>query len=386
MRPISPILLQHLSSIFQFRERAPSAIVYIIHPETKEKMQVDRIISIDTDRRDDSPAGEFQITVDNSYGWLSPNFGGLAKFPDIIPDRGAGDDSNPWPGVIWPNTKVEIYLGYGSELLRQITGLIDSVNINSQTKTITIKGRTTYKRIIVETVKPPAGKDKIVYKNKTVKQIIVDIHNRLMIPIDAQEIFIYGTQTPYMVSELVLERGTNWQSVIDELLRNIYARLWSRHDGASVLRPVREFKQSDREDLVLDEAVNLTNLEYNIDDMDIKNTLTIRYDDKHSSTYVDLFLKDQVCRGQVREDFIDVKYADTEAKRRQAAMGIFRRYKQKLRSITVASVGNPAAELYDVTRIREHISGVTQKYFVRSIRTSFSKAGYFDLMDLEFAI
>ncbi|MNR48848.1 hypothetical protein D3C85_1681350 [compost metagenome] len=103
------------------------------------------------------------------------------------------------------------------------------------------------------------------------------------------------------------------------------------------------------------------------------------------SSFEDAYIRDIILQGQFREEVVEVPWANTYEKRRQAALSRFRRYKQKIRTVTVGCVGHPGIELYDLCRVNERISQTTKKYTVKSIRSSFSKEGYIELMDLEYA-
>lgn len=387
MKPLSQELLQALSSTFQIRDRRPSCAVFVYHPITNERMRVDRVISVDTDQRFDSPAHEFNFVADNTGGWLTPDYSWSKFKSNLLFDRGVGtEDGNPWPGVIRPNTKVEIWFGYGKYLVKRMTGLIDGYTIAADGKTISVKGRSMYKRVLVETVKTTGLTKKITYKNKSLRYIVEDIHDRLGLPIQAEEIYVYGTNQIYMVPELEIERGSTWDSAISSLIESSYARIYSDVDGTTILKPVRIYSQDELEDFVLHEAVNLTQLEYNSEDFDINGNLIIKYSDKVMSAFEDKYLRNTVLQGQFREEVIDAPWCNTYEKRRQYALSRFRKYKMKLRSLTVGCVGHPGIELYDLCRVYERISQSTAKYCVKSIRTSFSEQGYFDLMDLELAL
>jgi hypothetical protein len=378
MQPVSPVLLQYLSTLFQIGDRSPKCAVVIVHPVTGEHMQIDRVLSIDIDRRHDTPASEFRFVADNTGGWLSPDYSHkkFLAFPDM---RGV-PNGNPWGKVLWPNTQVHIHVGYGEEVRRVFTGLIDSIELGAEEKTITVSGRSMYKRVLVET--PPK---KIVYKNKTVKFIVVDVHKRLGLNIDAEEIYELGGTTPYVVPELEIERGSKYDAGISDLITSTYARVESDPLGWTRLRPVRVYR-GEAADVVIDEAVNLTSLGYQISDFDLYTHLTIKSGEK-GETFTDKYLRDMVCaeRGhtQYREEVLELPWAKTSKKKKQAALAYFRRLKQQMRTVTFGIVGNPTLELYDIANIREHISTATSMYIIKGIRTTFGDEGYFELIDAE---
>lgn len=381
MRPVSFDMLQYLSWYFQVGDRSPALQILAKHPVTGDMMTIDRIKQCDLDRQADAPAHEATFVVDNSGGWMSPDYKRDGTTFDFPSNRGY-EQNNPWVGVMMPNTRIEIHMGYGEELYRVFTGLIDNVSINAEQRTISIKCRSLYKRLLVETVRPPKGQTKIVYKNKSVKYIVDDIHKRMNMPIVSQEIPILGGTQTYIVPELELERGSSWDSFINDLVTSTDAYIGSDYWGRTILKPMRNYKQSDPEDIVLDETINIKELEYNIDDIDIKTDLLVKYNDKVFNHFQSYSLK-KLAGGQYREEIIDVPWANSFIKRKQAAQAYFRKYKRKFRTVTVGTVGNPAIELFDLARVYEHTSQATAKYSIKGIRTTFSDMGYFELLDLE---
>ncbi|WLR50027.1 hypothetical protein LC040_12110 [Bacillus tianshenii] len=386
MRLIHPDLLQYLSSQFQISGRAPNQAVFLFNKNTNEQMRLDRVMSIDVDQRWDTPAGEFRIVADNQDGWLSPDYAEW-KIDDLSRmDRGQPSHnpwSDAWPGVIWPNTKVEIWLGYGTEndLLKQITGLVDTVAMNAEMQTITITGRTMYKKVLVET--PNITGESYKYTNTTARDILIDIHSRIGLSISASPILIHGTNSIYDVKEFEIKRGRTWDSYVSDLILSTYTRIHSNSDGVTIVEPVPQYSQSSQADHVLDETINLQSLSYRIDDIDIFSNVLVK-SENGMNAYVNSFFRDHVMNGQFREEVLDIPWADTEAKRQMAAAAFFRRMRQKFRSISVASVGHPGIELYDLCRVKEIVSTASAKYVVKGIRTSYSEQGYFDFLELEF--
>lgn len=382
MLPINPVLLQYMSSIFQMDQRRPNGIVQIVHPLHDQPgdygiYQIDRLQSVDIARTYDSPAAEFEFVADDTWGWLSPDYG-PNKFPDLRIDRG-DPAGNPWIGVLRPNTRVIIHLGYGDQLVRQLTGLIDVVTINALEKTITVRGRSMYKRLLVET--PP---EPLKWENKRPDEILTDIHNQLSMSIEAEQVSIFGTNDPYIIPLLEIARGITYHMGIQDVIDTVYGYIKTRANGVTIFKKKRIATAQEEADYVLDEAINLTEMEYGITDYNIFNALTVTCgEDKNS--YEDQGLR-AFCRNGFREEIIDIPWATTEAKRSMAAMALFRFNRQKIRSLTIGAVGNPAVELYDLCRIREHVSTATQNYLVKEIRTSYSKDGYFDIMSMEMAM
>ena len=380
MRVISEQLIQYISDRFQIKTKEPRALVYFFHPETNEMMRLDKVVSINIDRRHDSQCVEWSIEADNTWGWVTYNYL-YVKHPDTLQGIDRGDpQNNPWERVIWPNAKVEIHLGYGEEIHRQIVGLVDSVKINAKSKTIHIAGRCMYKKMMVQT-----PKDEHSYANTSVKDIVAEQVTLAGLDAEVNDILVTGTTTPYIVPLYEIKRGETYDEKISEVIRTTNSRLYCRHDGIIVLEPRPDPNQQQLEDHVLDEYINLTSAEYNTEDRDTWTNLVIT-DGTNIDAFHDGFLKDILCRGQFREQIIEVPWADTYEKRLMAARAIFREMKRSLYTITVGTIGNPALELYDLCRVSEHVTTASMKYYIKSIRTSFShSSGYIELIELELA-
>ena len=388
MRYISPILLQRLSDNFQIGTKAPSAKVFFFDTDGN-RITAPRVLKVDIERRFDMYSAEFEVELDNTWGWLSPHYS-FDKFPFLLGEVDRGDPvNNPWGrDIIYPNRKIEIHLGYGDELIKNLTGLIDRVVINAETKTITLTGRDMYKHLIEQTIK-----DTHEWKETPAKDIIVELVEELGLEIEAEEVLEEGTGEPYVVPELSTERARAYDYYVAELLETTYSNIHADESGKIKLYHIPEVSQHDREDYVLDEFINLTEAEFTTEDFDIFTNVIIEGPGEENdngngslASFQNDFLRYTVCMGQHREKVIRVPWADTYNKKKQAARTFFRRKRQSLFAITVGAVGHPGIELYDIARISEHVTTASQKYLTQSIRTTFDENGYFDLIDLELAI
>jgi flagellum-specific peptidoglycan hydrolase FlgJ/murein DD-endopeptidase MepM/ murein hydrolase activator NlpD len=105
-------------------------------------------------------SAEAIITIPNPDGFYSPDYNPY-YFPELF-------TSSPFAyfmggfqtGVLSNNTPIRIYMGYGEELIRIFTGLIDKVDIKNSPPRITITARDMYKKIsdkvLTETKQYPA--------------------------------------------------------------------------------------------------------------------------------------------------------------------------------------------------------------------------------------
>ena len=123
-------------------------------------LTLDKVSSCDIVTSLEQESAEAVITIPNPNGFYSPEYNPY-YFPEIF---------NPSPfsyfmggfqaGVLSNNTPIRIYMGYGEELIRVFTGLIDKVDIRNDPPTITITARDMYKKIsdkvLTETKQYPA--------------------------------------------------------------------------------------------------------------------------------------------------------------------------------------------------------------------------------------
>ncbi|GBF32195.1 peptidase, M23/M37 family [Desulfocucumis palustris] len=134
---------------FQKLETAEIPAGRFIYMDT---LELENVIGIEMDDQFEMDAASARVTISNPGGYYSPDFNAY-KFPE------AGVDS-PWSchvngvdlGVLSENTPVRIYLGYGRNLVRVFTGLIDKVDICGADQTLTIYCRNMYKRILEKVI------------------------------------------------------------------------------------------------------------------------------------------------------------------------------------------------------------------------------------------
>lgn len=105
-------------------------------------------------------SAEAIIRIPNPDGYYSPDYNPY-YFPEVF-------ESSPFAyfmggfqaGVLSNNTPIRVYMGYGEEMIRVFTGLIDKVDISNNPPTLTITARDMYKKIsdkvLTETKQYPA--------------------------------------------------------------------------------------------------------------------------------------------------------------------------------------------------------------------------------------
>ncbi|MGZ0051973.1 M23 family metallopeptidase [Brevibacillus gelatini] len=145
-----------------FEEREITSVIMPGQPQ-KVSLQVGKFVYMDTltldnvsyieiDDQFEMDSREARITISNPGGYYSPDYNPF-YFPESYQET-------PWSyfvngfhvGVLSENTPVRIYMGYGLNLMRVFTGLIDKIDMNGEEATMTIYCRDMYKKILNKTL------------------------------------------------------------------------------------------------------------------------------------------------------------------------------------------------------------------------------------------
>lgn len=113
-----------------------------------DTLVLDNIISVDIDDQLEMESHEARIVISNPDGYYSPDYNPF-YFPEMY-------HQSPWSyyingyhvGVLSENTPVRIYFGYGQNLIRVFTGLIDKVDGGADDHQLTITCRDMYKKVL----------------------------------------------------------------------------------------------------------------------------------------------------------------------------------------------------------------------------------------------
>lgn len=374
-------LFEYLSTAFQTGDKKPRARLRIYDSSGNGNVYdlTDDVISFDMDRRWDAPASECTVVLDNSHGKFSPDYNPF-KFPGVeLP-------ISHFQYMFFPNTKFQIFVGYGSHLYLMFTGFIDRVNISAHSDVLEFKGRNAYKKLLTQVMEPAAGK--FYYTNWIASDIIADLVTKagLTVEFDTTQVLEGGILIPYVIPGVSFEYGQIYHDGINQVLETIYHRLYGTRLGTIRLEQIDFKNQTDVEDYTYDDIVYLKNMQYNIDDLNIRTHVRVS-GGGGADTFRDDYLWKVVCLGERRVASVQAPWwADTTAKRELIAKSIFLQMTRKLRLASFAAVGNPALEIGDLIRLSERISTVTAKYQVSGIKTHFDRStGYHDIIDVEYA-
>lgn len=175
------------------------------------------------------------VLISNIDGYFSPSYN-----PYFFPELSSPSPFNYWAagyqlGIISNNTPIRIYLGYGLNLLRVFTGLIDKADFDAAPPHITITARDMYKKIsdkvltetkkypdidMVENVLESTGDYRIDFINSIVTASINEyrIHNLLPSVTLAQAIHESNWGRSKIGNNIFgIKAGSNWTGKIKEV-------------------------------------------------------------------------------------------------------------------------------------------------------------------------
>jgi hypothetical protein len=393
MRNISPHLLQSIVNQFQLAviDREPNQYVLVRNRffgnssdpglMDVEWARLPNVISIEIDETVETPAKSFTIVVANNDGRFSPDYY-AGKWPQRylfgeVPE-------SPWARQLFPNTEIAIHLGYGEDVIPYLRGLIDEVTISADGQTLTITGRSMYKKVLTTTIMPPKGKkyflnDKSVNIGEAVKKLVEGAG----VPCIAPFITVPGSNPPESYT-LGVERGERFQTFDDavrDIVDSLFFTMVEDAQGTITLKPIPRYSQTDDPKMVIDDFLHLKELEYAISDNDLYGTIVIKCGNK-ADVFHSGFITNQILRGQRREIEYEVPWANTRFKRKLAAQAYFTQMLHRWRKLSIAIPANPALELWDVVSVRERISTVTWRYHIRAIRTTWTRDSFFQILEL----
>lgn len=385
MKQIDDQLNMAITNTYQIgtNGRAPNQYVYVHNRFYKKEKDIflvrmarlPGVLSITTDWETSATAGSFAIVVQNKDGFLSPDYY-FGKVPQNLFFRGHLD--SPWRGQLRPNTKIEIHWGFGEYLVREMTGIIDEIEVNAKDQTLTIRGRSMKKLLIDNTITPLSGKSLLIPDKTTkledaivraVKAAGLELVKTL--PVEDDE-----SEEDYIVGEPLGKRGEAYYDLVNPMLESVFLILFENPDGTVEMREKPKFSQSKKADYVIDDAVNITDLDYNNNDTELFGTLLIEAPNNSVDVYSSKFITTDILNGHRREKRSKYPWTTTQKKRQIAAASEFVSMLHNYRTITVTILANPALQLWDSIRIQERISTAQWNYHIKGISTSFDTNGF----------
>jgi len=372
--------LEYLADKLQIGDMAPNYDFRLFKKEGDNEFSVTPtrfekdISSIDVDRRWNMSADEMIISINNVNGVYSPDYSANNNFTtmDKLYPSGYGN-------AIVPYNRVELDIGYGSEIVRLFTGQIQEVDIQEKFPAINLSAKNELRKLL----KPidPITSRNLVYESKRASEIILDLCQRAGIKdlvIDVDEVDDYD----YMIEKAVFELGVFYKDAMDTILETMGHRIFADRLGVTKVQKLEAYTQKDTEHWIFDDYVDLSQGSYKFDASIIRNRIIVQ--SKNSwKAYEDPFLID-MANGERISMGVEVPWAETDEQKRMVADNYFIQMRRKLRRITIATIGNPTMDTGDLARLSMITGAVKDRYMITGIRSSFSEAGYIDVVELEF--
>ena len=387
-------------------------------------LTLSNVVSVDIDFKEDMRAASASITIENFMGYYSPD----ARF-NRFPENGIFkspfveyDDGDPW-GVLSDNTPIRVYIGYGDNPPRRFTGLIDTVDIDGEGQTLTIRCSDMMKKLInyvtytplsyppdgdlstawlvssvIHDLAKKAGMNSWRVIDEDLRYPDIIIEETLYVDVDPATGFVtkfdeYGEQyeipieslpadggyeNPYIWVNKTITEGTSVADAIEEACE--YINYWQRCDFYGTYRctpskvdplPVKYFK----------DTVDIVSVNKTLDYSNVRNHLIITGGGA-SEHFIDTDLW-RACKGERRSASVSVPWADTYGKKKQVAMKLFDSMRKKSRTMQVVIEGDPYLDLLDTVGIEHRKTATFDNYIVKGMRDSWSLgSGYLSYLDL----
>lgn len=366
---------------------SPSVVVYIrqrywdnrnvwsgdglIDPKQEWYQMTDKASTLDIQESVDSFSSSFTVTMANEQGLISPdNYAG--KFTIDT------EEKFTFAKQLLSDNQVRIFLGYGDTLIPYIHGYVGDVKISADQTTLELSCMTSYKRIIHQTIEEKT----LRVPDGNLYNVLKFLFDKAGVTLHGEKVYVPGSDEEWIVKGLKGERGQSYDELIRDLVDTTFHYIKANADGSCTLMKIPTFKKDDPPDVIFDEGVNLTNLDYTITDQDVNCTVSVKCGNT-TTRFTNTFLKNEVLLGRLNEEMIEVAWADTYLKRREVAIANHIQNLHKYRTLNAGIIADPRLELWDKVGIREHITGQTEVWHIKGIQTMFDAgSGFTMVLDL----
>lgn len=391
MRAASYALCDMIADKLQIKQEAPSVVVYVKqrywgeHASLMPNSDIDskqqwyqltnQALSVEVSENVDSFASSFNITFTNEAGKLAPdNF--TYKWPLDINFR--GHDIITYAGQLMPNNEIRIYLGYGDELIPFIHGYVGDTKVSADGQTIGVSCMTSYKHIIHQTVK----EKQIKAPKGNLFDVLKFYFDKAGVVLKGSKVMVPGTTSEqWIIKDSKGLKGQSYDEIVRELIDTTFHYIRPNFDGSCTLMQVPNYLQSDSAEVIFDEMVNLTALDYTLTDQDVYCAVQVKCGEATSS-FVNTYIHRRILLGKFREEVVDVPWANSYRKRKEVAKAAHTKNMHKIRTLNIGVVGDPRLELWDRVGVREQTSSMTDVFHIKGMQTMISDAGFFQVLDL----
>lgn len=371
-------LIECLAERLNIGHAKPRHQVGILRKDKKGNFEVapfmmPTVMSIGLDRRYNMAADELKVELSNKNGELSPDYSIQKTYNQVVELPISG-----YKNVVLPYNKIYLDLGYGEEIRRMFTGQIQGINMSEQSFTISIDCKNEFRKLL----KPidPIDKKVLVYEDVDCFEIIQDLLKRAGVENYIFDIETIGENSFNMTAEF--ELGTQYSDAIKQILDTMGHRIFADRFGQIQILKRELYNQKDTHVVEFNDYVNMTSGEYEIDPAILRNRVIIQSTSGWQA-FEDPYLR-SYCNEEIIASALEAPWAETEEQKWAVADRYFLDMRRKLRRLSVAVKGNPSLDIGDLVQVKALISTANSKYMVIGIQSSFSEAGYIDIVDLEF--
>jgi hypothetical protein len=388
VRAASYALSDMIADKLQIAGNSPAIVVYVrqrywgqagengdIEADQQWYQLSNRALTIEISESVEQFASSFSVTFTNEEGELSPdNY--TNKWPNDIKFR--GHNVITYARQLYPNNELKIYLGYGDELKPIIHGFVGDTKMSADGKTINVSCMTSYKHLIHQTIRDAELK---APSPANLFDVLKFFFEKAGVTLHGSAVYVPGTTEEWTIKGAKGTRGQAYDEIVRTLIDTTFHYIRPNFDGSCTLMQIPRYLRDDAADVIFDEYVNLTSLEYTITDQDVYCAVAVKAGNT-VSYFSNSFLQFDVALGKWREEHLDVPWANTYRKRREVAIAHHTRNLHKWRTMNIGVVGDPRLQLWDRVGVREQTSSQTWVFHIKGIQTMVSDAGFFQVLDL----
>lgn len=413
---------------FLFNERPESIDLQVGQFVYLDTLTLDNVESCDIDVQFDQEAREARFTISNPDGYYSPEYNPF-NFPRAFKDSPWSYNINGYHlGVLSENTPVRIYMGYGKNIIRVFTGLIDSVD--EVAGEITVNCRGMYKKIIEkvltedkrypDNIQNPeeitmwvksavvqdliahagmfgwrANADDIYYPDAVIEETqLIEVSQAtgtVLKAVDDVEgefevVDINSYPTPEGWLNPFVQKPIEFKAYskkvnecIEEIIKDTNYISYCDRYGTFRLEKI-DFEKP----IVAKYSTNdnLIKLRKTIDFTRVRSHLVIVDKDGGRADFIDKEILLEL-KGEIRTGVAVVEWAKSYEAKKEVAKKMFFDMKRLSRTLQVSIPGNPSLELLDRVEVEDKYTATKAVYIVKGIKTSFSVSnGFIQVLDL----
>ncbi len=193
---------------------------------------------------------------------------------------------------------------------------------------------------------------------------------------------IPGTNQSWIIEGATGKRFQKWDEIVRDIIDTTFHYIKHEPDGSCTFMKMPDYAINEPAKFSFREGENLISLDMQLTDQDISNSIVVKCGD-YANGFLNSFLLKNVSQGDLREEMIEVPWATTFFARRAVAAAYHLKAIQKFRTLTVAVIGDPRIQLFDVVSVYNRDSGQQWNYFVKGINTMISADdGFYQTLDL----